>query len=267
MSARYLVIVLVCWGAGVSATLGQEKAPLPVRLPTVVCSDTSDKVRSGLARPTAVDFVDTPLHDVVDFLRDYSGIEFFMSHLEDAGVDAEAPISLNVKELPLEQVIRLLFDPVGLVAIPRGDVIMITDAGTARSELVLRFYPIIDLIAAEDAEVSLRLAKHQVRWIRESIRPDRWNVNGGPGSIDFLPSVLSLAVTTDHATHAEIARSLDLAREARKAVESWADEHDVDWQELMEHYVEEEPEDDASEEQPRPQPSSQGPVEKRPRGR
>jgi hypothetical protein len=72
--------------------------------------NTSEEIAAALETiKLSVDFDDTPLPDVLSFLVDYTRINMIMSReLQERHRDSEIRVKLQVKDLPLQNVLRLL---------------------------------------------------------------------------------------------------------------------------------------------------------------
>ena len=57
------------------------------------------KIREELAKPTTMEFIETPLQDAVDYLKDLHSIEIQLDSkaLEEAGVSNETPVSRTLQ--------------------------------------------------------------------------------------------------------------------------------------------------------------------------
>jgi len=91
------------------------------------------KLQTKLQQPVTLQFVSTPLSDVIDFLRDYTQVNLVIDHpaLEAAGIDPNPPVTFHVEQITGKSAIKLLLRQVGLAYTVRDDVILITTAGHA----------------------------------------------------------------------------------------------------------------------------------------
>lgn len=91
-----------------SSTAMKSKSPLQIpRGPGV------EKVRKALNMPIQWEFIETPLSDVVDYLKDYHGIEIQLDDiraLADVGIGSDMPVTLNAKGMPLAAAMQLVED-------------------------------------------------------------------------------------------------------------------------------------------------------------
>jgi len=171
------------------------------------------KIRAALKQPVKVDFVETPLGDVIDFLQDTADIPILLNGkaLDDDSIAQDTPISLKVQNASLKAVLRLMLRPHHLTAVYRDDVLMITTDAEARSHYTLRCYPIDDLFIKEtDTPESLS------QTIQTLVQPDSWNLYGGTGTMAVRDR--TLIVRNNDVAHEELievlARLRDIARRA-----------------------------------------------------
>lgn len=95
------------------------------------------KIRRALDLPTTVEFLNLPLKDCLEYLSDYHGIkiEFDRDALKAEGVKIDPPVTLQLANVPLRNVFRLLLEPVKLTQVVDGNVLRITTQEKARAKL------------------------------------------------------------------------------------------------------------------------------------
>src|SRR5258706_7520989 len=99
-----------------------------------------------------VKFQGSSLKDCVDFLRDVSGANIHVNWraLEAAGINADTPVNLRLREVSLRKILTTLLNESGqggtLTFYTSEGVIEITTAELADKEMITRVYPIDDLI-------------------------------------------------------------------------------------------------------------------------
>jgi hypothetical protein len=71
-----------------------------------------EKVKTALEKPIKLDFVDTPLHDLVTYLTETTGLQFSLQRpaLDIAGLGIDQPITLLTKEVPLHAALQAFQD-------------------------------------------------------------------------------------------------------------------------------------------------------------
>jgi hypothetical protein len=114
-------------------------------------------IRRALAEPTQLEFIETPLQDVVDFLRDCHRIEIQLdwTTLYDMGLASDQPVSKNLKGISLGAAISLLVEDLGLTYVIDNDVLLITSPEAAARRMVTRTYAVADLLGDDGSAESL----------------------------------------------------------------------------------------------------------------
>jgi hypothetical protein len=107
-----------------------------------------DAIESKLKTMTiSFDFDETPLADAIDFIRDYTEIDFVIhSNVFDAKSEDELMITMKITDLNLKSALKLLMRNLGLKARYEEGVIMIVPEDFEETDLVLRVYDIRDLL-------------------------------------------------------------------------------------------------------------------------
>jgi len=160
------------------------------------------RITETLKAPTELEFIETPLVDVVDFLKDMHAVEiqFDARAIDDIGIPIDTPITKNLKGLSLKSSLRLMLRDLDLSYVVRDEVLLITSREAADAMMETHVYSLHRLAGFESdalAEV-----------IENSIRPDTW-VTGEPfAAVNTLPGCL--VITQSQQAHEEIA---DLLRQ------------------------------------------------------
>ncbi len=107
-----------------------------------------DKIVSKLQNmKISLDFRDTPLRDVVDFLREMAGFNIII----DAKVEEEIPaerlaITIKVDDLPLGQAMSLMLRMHELTAVYREGALVVVTKKSLQEEVYTRLYDVHDLL-------------------------------------------------------------------------------------------------------------------------
>jgi hypothetical protein len=106
------------------------------------------KVLDGLDEPTACDFIDEPLSDVMDYFKQRHGIEIQLDKraLTAAGIDPNTPITRSVHGISLRSALALLLRDLDLMYTLRYEVLFITTKAEADLMGDVRTYPVADLV-------------------------------------------------------------------------------------------------------------------------
>ena len=96
---------------------------LPIEAPAAV----NGAVLKSLDLPVTFEFQDTPIHDVVAFLRDYTDVTVVLDPrtLAAAKITSDAPVTLTLRDVTLEGALTLLLEPLGLMHIADGGALKI----------------------------------------------------------------------------------------------------------------------------------------------
>lgn len=106
------------------------------------------KIQKELDEPTTIEFIDTPLEDVLNYLEDLHEIEIEIDQraLDDLGIDSGTPINRNLTGISLRSALRLILSDLDLTYIIDNEVLMITSVEEAETRLVTKVYPVADLV-------------------------------------------------------------------------------------------------------------------------
>ena len=129
-----------------------RKAQPPTRAKAVVGPLVGGErtILKALKKSTSIEFVETPLRDVIGYLQEKHHIPIWLDSLglEGAGVGGDTPITKNLKGISLRSALKLILDDLGLRYAIHNDVLLITSPTRAESEefLVTKMYPVADLV-------------------------------------------------------------------------------------------------------------------------
>jgi hypothetical protein len=141
------------------------------------------EVRAKLAKRMNIEFLETPLNQVLEFLSDAAAVQMHLKTraLDDVGIDQDTPMTLNLKDVSVETGLDLLLDDLQLdFAIDRGLVIISTPKDL-QAKSVVRVYPLHALLADLPPEQMEREAGHLAGIIAAQVAPDTWGkVEVGP---------------------------------------------------------------------------------------
>ncbi|MDY0170774.1 MAG: hypothetical protein RBS80_29805, partial [Thermoguttaceae bacterium] len=106
------------------------------------------RILEALKAPTQLEFIETPLQDVVDFLKDYHNIEIQIDKkaLDDVGLATDMPITKNLRGISLRSALRLTLRELALTYVIEDEVLLITTPEEAENRLTTKVYPVADLV-------------------------------------------------------------------------------------------------------------------------
>ncbi|MGO8690547.1 MAG: hypothetical protein ACLQLG_13070 [Thermoguttaceae bacterium] len=106
------------------------------------------KIEAALKSPTQLEFAETPLTDVIDYLKDYHQIEIQLDKraLDDATIGTDTPVTKSVKGVSLQSALRLMLRELNLTYVIKDEVLLITTTEAAENMLTTRAYSVADLV-------------------------------------------------------------------------------------------------------------------------
>jgi hypothetical protein len=106
------------------------------------------KIIRALDDPTELEFIETPLQDVIEFLKTRHNIEIQLDKkaLEEAAIATDTPITRNLKGVTLRSALRLMLREFDLTYVIRDEVLQITTRTAADTLLTTKVYPVADLV-------------------------------------------------------------------------------------------------------------------------
>jgi hypothetical protein len=119
------------------------------RVATIKLSDKEKSILKSLSSTISVNFKNSKLEDVLEYLRTYTGqtIIVDMDALKDVEGSYDTPITLKANNLSVRTVLRKVLADVGLTYIIQNELIRATSAQKAKDTMVVRAYYIGDIIA------------------------------------------------------------------------------------------------------------------------
>lgn len=139
------------------------------------------KIEGALETPTELQFTDTPLATITDYLGQLHGIQIVLDRrgLNREGITVDTPVSVDLTGIPLRSALDLMLDHYLLTAVVHNDVLLITSSARAEEELQ-----------------EVRIYRHHNDWpiavhslvdiIQSSISPNDWVDVGGTNFIGAL---------------------------------------------------------------------------------
>jgi hypothetical protein len=161
----------------------------------------------------SVDFDKKRLSLVIELLQDKAGLTILVdeSSLKDANVDLyEDTVTFKVNKVTVRTILKKILADRGLTYVIREGMVSVVTQQKAREMMVVRAYPINDLVATNDPifwgpifnrAFMLQNAQMIINMIQSSVEPSQWNVNGGPASITFHEPTMSLVIRASAEMH------------------------------------------------------------------
>lgn len=182
-------------------------------------------IRQALSKTGPVDFVDTPLIEVVDYLSEIFKIKIVIDEmaLNDEGISTDSPTTLNIDGISLQNILRLTLNPLQLRAVMYGEVLLITTSVRAEELQTVLIHDVSDLRLEGDFRVLTAM-------IESTVLPKTWKTSGGASVIapfealkggdafrgQDLPAKRLLIVRQTEQGHEKVAELLEKLRKVRR---------------------------------------------------
>ncbi|MEQ8789666.1 MAG: M56 family metallopeptidase [Pirellulaceae bacterium] len=176
-----------------------------------------------------VDWSDVALADALLSLAQTAGVNVTIDDegLHEEGVTKSMKVSLDVKQVSVRSVLRLLLEPLHLTYRIKDETLQVTSKERARGETLAMVYAVADLVVP--VAKTVRISKLEpgkrtqdkqpvvefnslVELITSTVAPDTWSNVGGSGAISPFETNLSLVVRQTRDVHEEIADLLEQLR-------------------------------------------------------
>ncbi|HEX4413867.1 MAG TPA: hypothetical protein VH107_09595 [Lacipirellulaceae bacterium] len=120
--------------------------------------EAEQKIEKALRSPlhtNGLDFVETPLKEVVEQMATDYGIpvQLDKTALDEVGVNEDQPVNVNLHNVSLRSALRLMLKSLQLTYIIQDEVLMITTPDAAQKNLVVKVYPVADLVLPIDSSL------------------------------------------------------------------------------------------------------------------
>ncbi len=187
---------------------GGGSIPLQASPPT---SNPDQLTWAKLVRPMPAEFLNVPLVDALDYVRDYADLQIYVDtkELENSGLTLDAVIDLNLQQASGEMVLDIVLKRAGLSYYLNSGVVVITTPSAMSAVRQTRVYSVHDLIAPPEATRTLS------DLIQQSLGKGTWEDQGGPGAIRGFRD--TLVVTQNPQVQRQIEDLLQQLREATSA--------------------------------------------------
>ena len=132
------------------------------------------RIVQALEDDTTLEFVEAPLAEVVQFLKDQHEIEIQIDEpaLKDMGLSTDERANKQLDGVTLRSALNLVLHDLGLDWTIANEVLLITTPEVAQTTMVTRVYDVGDLILVRDGEGHQALRWPVPRVLRENTRLD-----------------------------------------------------------------------------------------------
>ena len=238
---------LLCLGSH-----GQAQQPNGRTASSVVQADqpSTARERTSVRAPSlrdAEDIIDKKLEGIIKTPLDYEGeqlnfvleniaeqydfpIIFDKAALDEIAISPESEITVRLRAITLRAALKIIFKEPGLEDLTfmiEDEVLLITTRGQASSTLVVRIYPIDDLVevGAREAQTDKNEPSVLIDTVTACVERDSWKRNGdGHGEIQYLEPAM-LVVSQSYEVQRQIKALLDQIRRVKHQIISQSGTH------------------------------------------
>lgn len=178
-------------------------------------SDARTMIMSKLNTRLDIDFIETPLSEVVEFLRQATGVPIIIDRraLDNVGIGTDTPITISAKKIRLRDAFGRFLERHELSYRVADETLQITTPEETEAFQPVRFYPIHDLLSGDDDDRATLI--DQLQWvITSTVQPEAWDEVGGPGTLQVLPPGVLVIRQTDE-VHDEISGLIHTIRKQK----------------------------------------------------
>lgn len=197
----------------------------------------NEAIRIALRRPLSdVTFERTPFREVVEKLRGLLRVNIHVQWavLDDNGISAKTPVSVTLKRITGERLLRLLLEDIDedveLGFVVQDGVLVVSTREALLSPRSLRTYSVRHLILAKrdpslpldwsGDKLNARAQRFALAMV-DLVAPDSWTVNAGEGSLEMDEGLLIIRQAP--AIHARIKALLAALRDVPSRGSLWID--------------------------------------------
>ena len=174
------------------------------------------RMEAELNKHTRLDFVETPLEEVVEIVKDQHGdMPIVIDHaaLELAGLSSEdVLITQELDDVSLRAALCVMLRPFDLTVVVTDEILFVTTVEESEQQLRTKVYPIIDLVDSKKPETVSKSVNMLLDAIHRSVSPESWESVGGTGSMSYFRG--HLIVSQADSCHAQLDRLFLALRES-----------------------------------------------------
>jgi RNA polymerase sigma factor (sigma-70 family) len=181
-------------------------------------NDQANQILDTLQQVISIEMVEVPLEEAAREIQLGNQLPIAIDRraLEDIGLSADVPVSVQAADQPLQNLLQIMLDPLDLTLTIRNDRLVITTRDEYRGNRLIRSYW-LDGTGLTDANAAMEL-------IQTMIIPDDWELMGGPNTLTSLEDrqngrVALFAAATLEA-HLQLEQLLETLRANQRRVRS-----------------------------------------------
>jgi hypothetical protein len=164
------------------------------------------KLIKALNSTLSVNFNKIPMKEAIEYIQEKTdGLNIFLDDLalKEKGIEYDSdPVTFKANKVTVRTILKKIFADRGLTFIIKEATVQVMDPQKASEMLVVRTYPVQDLIQPVVSSPNPYMNRAQmiqavqglVLNIMNAVEPASWQVNGGKGTISFNEVTKSLVI-------------------------------------------------------------------------
>jgi hypothetical protein len=174
------------------------------------------RIQACLVKPVTCSFQNVSLRHALDSLHTMSGLNFVLDGdaLRDANISPDQPLTISVENISLRSILDLILKPAHLTYTVKDQFVLVTTPECARGRLKQVTYSVADLVVPvatpgeSDTDGKARpqttIEDRLINLIANTVAPDTWMNNGGPGTMQYFPLGMALVINQYQDVHEQI---------------------------------------------------------------
>jgi serpin B len=205
---------------GFAEPLPREAPPSDAQRELDRIEAANSKTRASLRERRAFTWNNARLGDVAKELSEIlaAPVRLDTRALEDAGLDADTPVTLTGAPTTIRRAINLALEPIGLASYVDEGELVITTKEKSDERLIVRVYDVSDLVLI-DLDNPLTGANYGplIDSLQSTVAPETWDTVGGQGAIRPFnaPGIEAILVGQTEPVHEEVDLLLMQIRKVR----------------------------------------------------
>lgn len=189
------------FGGGIGNSSSSSRPTTTVSEGDLEDSPNVAAIQASFPKKTEVEFVDTPLKEAINILKEQHKIEIMLDStaLSDEGIAEDSVVTMTIANVRFDSVLNLILAPLQLDWIIQNEVLWITTRTVANATMRTDVYHLPNLgkgVAAKEVGTL----------IEDTISPNSWEQQGGEGSLHIVDNLL--VIRQSQRNHREIAQLL-----------------------------------------------------------
>jgi len=215
------IFVTVCLAAIGSLVVSSLPAKDKQATPEPPLRTGQAAIEKALQEPVDLKFEETPLSDVIAFLKKRAKVEIVLDEktLADVGIAKDTPVTIELSALPLRSALNLMLRQFSLTWLIENDVLFITTPEEDSSTQTTKVIDVADLVVCKNTKGELWDDYDSlIHAISTTVLPTTWDQVGGPASIvpANFGTAKAIMVSQTYKGHRQVAELLEGIRAIAK---------------------------------------------------